>query len=255
MDRFKVAMKELHYPDFPRNEYIARYARMQETLKAHGLDALLLTQRQNLRYFAGLRDGAWDAYHFYFVTLLPAEGEPVLFAANGFNHILTQSWIEDIRQWPWQKEFYLAKESNAIPLIIDTLRERRLATGVIGLELSPDIHIHMGQLHFDALRRGMSHAKIVDGCDAIWELRSVKSPAEIERMRKAAQLSARGVKAGFEALRPGMTEKQVVDVMTSVMCAGGATEQRFNALYAGPRAMWADGMPTDYVIRRGDLVQ
>jgi Xaa-Pro aminopeptidase len=248
-------MKELHYPDFPREEYVARYARTQKTLKAHGLDALLLTQRQNLRYFAGLRDGAWDAYHFYFVTLLPAEGEPVLFAANGFNNLLTQSWIEDIRQWPWQKEFYLANESNAIPLIIDTLREMRLATGVIGMELSPDIHIHMGQLHFDALRHGMPHAKIVDGCDAIWELRSIKSPAEIGRMRKAAQLSARGVKAGFEALRPGMTEKQVVDVMTSVMCAGGATEQRFHALYAGPRAMWADGMPTDYAIQRGDLVQ
>jgi Xaa-Pro dipeptidase len=248
-------MKELRYPDFPREEYAARYARTQAALKAHGLDALLLTQRQNLRYFAGLRDGAWDAYHFYFIALLPAEGEPVLFAANGFNHILTQSWIEDIRHWPWQKEFYLAKESNAIPLIADTLREKGLDKGVIGMELSPDIHLHMGQLHFDALRQRLAVAKIVDGCDAVWELRSVKSAAEIARMRTAAQLSARGVKAGFEALKPGMTEKQVVDVMTSVMCAGGATEQKFNALYAGPRAMWADGMPTDYVIQRGDLVQ
>ena len=70
----------------------------------------------------------------------------------------------------------------------------------------------------DALRRGMSHAKSVDGCDAIWELRNIKSPAEIARMRKAAQLLARGVKAGFEALRPAMTEKQVVDVMTAAMC-------------------------------------
>jgi Xaa-Pro aminopeptidase len=52
-----------------------------------------------------------------------------------------------------------------------------------------------------------------------------------------------------------MTEKEVVDVMTSAMCAAGASEQRFNAVYAGPRAMWADGMPTDYVIRPGDLVQ
>src|SRR5437868_3452201 len=98
-------MKELLFPDFPRAEYQARYARTQQVLKRRGLNALFLTQRQNLRYFAGLRDGAWDAYHFYFLLLLPAEGEPVLFVANGFNHLVKQSWIEDVRTWPWQKEF------------------------------------------------------------------------------------------------------------------------------------------------------
>ena len=244
-------MKELRFPDFPREEYLARYARTQQILKRHGLDALFLTQRQNLRYFAGLRDGAWDAHHFYFMVLLPVEGDPVLFVANGFNRLVEQCWIEDVRYWPWQKEFYLAKESAAIPLVIQTLKEKYLTDAVIGMELSPDIHVHMGQQHFDALRRGLSQAKIVDGCDAIWEIRSVKSPAEIARLRHAASISAKGVKAGFEALKPGMTEKQVVDIMTSVMCAVGASEQRFNALYAGPRAMWADGMPTDYVIQRG----
>jgi Xaa-Pro aminopeptidase len=248
-------MKELRFPDFPREEFLARYVRTQQILKRHGLDALFLTQRQNLRYFAGLRDGAWDAYHFYFMILLPVEGDPVLFVANGFNHLVEQCWIEDVRNWPWQKEFYLAKESAAIPLVVQTLKEKCPSAGVIGMELSPDIHVHMGQLHFDALRRDLSQAKIVDGCEAIWEIRSIKSPAEIARLRKAAGISAKGVMAGFEALKPGMTEKQIVAIMTSVMCAEGASEQRFNALYAGPRAMWADGMPTDYVIQWGDLVQ
>jgi Xaa-Pro dipeptidase len=228
-------MKEPRFPDFPREAYLARYVRTQQSLKRHGLDALFLTQRQNLRYFAGLRDGAWDAYHFYFMVLLPVEGDPVLFVANGFNHLVKQCWIDDVRYWPWQKEFYLAKESAAIPLVIETLAEKSLTAGVIGIELSPEIHVHMGQQHFDALRRGPSQAKIVDGCDAIWEIRSIKSPAEIARLRQAANISAKGVRAGFEALKVGMTEKQVADIMTL--------------------AMWADGMPTDYVIQRGDLVQ
>jgi Xaa-Pro aminopeptidase len=248
-------VKELHYPDFPRAEYLARYARMQQILKQHKLDALFLTNRQNLRYFAGLRDGAWDAPHFYFLTLLPAEGEPVLFVANGFNQLVKQCWIEDVRYWPWQKEFYLAKESGAIALVVQTLAEKHLTTGVIGMELSPDLHVHMGQRHFDALRQSLSHAQLVDGSGTIWEIRSVKSPAEIARLRQAAAISAKGVKAGFKSLKPGMTEKQVVDIMTATMCTAGASELRFNALYAGPRALWADGMPTDYVIQPGDLVQ
>lgn len=248
-------MKELRFPDFPRDEYLARYARTQKLLKERRLDALFLTNRQNLRYFAGLRDGAWDAHHFYFLTLLPAEGEPVLFVANGFNHLVKQCWIEDVRYWPWQKEFYLAKESGAIDLVVHTLAENHLATGVIGMELSPDLHVHMGQRHFSALHQRMSQAQIVDGSDVIWEIRSIKSPAEIARLRRAAAISAKGVNMGFQSLKPGLTEKQVVDIMTATMCAEGASELRFNALYAGPRAMWADGMPSSYVLQPGDLVQ
>lgn len=248
-------MRELRYPDFARPEFEERYRRTQLALKQHGLDALFLTNRQNLRYFAGLRDGSWDAAHFYFLAILPAEGEPVLLVANGFNHLVQQCWIDDVRYWPWAKAFYMAKESNAIPLALAVLKEKRLDRGVIGMELGPDIHVHMGQLHFDALRQGLAHARIVDGSDAIWDVRCVKSSAEIARMRKAASISVKGVKAGFEALKPGMTEKQVMDVMSSVMFAEGASELRFAALYAGPRAMWADGLPTDYVIQPGDLIQ
>jgi len=35
---------------------VARYARTQAALKERGVDALFLTGRSNLRYFAGLRD-------------------------------------------------------------------------------------------------------------------------------------------------------------------------------------------------------
>jgi len=248
-------MKELLFPDFPRPEFAARYARCQRALKQYGIDALFLTQRQNLRYFAGLRDGSWDAVHFYFLAVLPAEGDPVLMVANGFNHLVRQCWIEDVRYWPWAQAFYMAKESNAVQLVLDVLHEKRLDDGVIAMELGPDIHPHMGQLHFDALRRGLDTAKIVDGSDAIWDVRCIKSQAEIARMRRAARISTQGVKAGFAALKPGMTEKQVMDIMASAMFSAGASELHFAALYAGPRAMWADGLPTDYVLRPGDLVQ
>jgi Xaa-Pro aminopeptidase len=89
-------MTELAFPDFPAAEYVSRYTRTQQVLKQHGLDALFLTDRQNLRYFVGLRDGTWDANHFYFLTLIPAEGTPVLFVANGFNHLVQQCWIETV---------------------------------------------------------------------------------------------------------------------------------------------------------------
>jgi len=248
-------MKDLWFPDFPPDEYTTRFARTQATLKEHNIDALFLTQRSNLRYFAGLRDGTWDAYHFYYFVILPAEGSPALLVANGFQNLMKQCWIEDVRYWPWTRAFYTAKESNSVKLVLDILKEKRLDTGVIGMEIGSDMHMHLGREHADAIIAGLPRANIVDAGDVVWELRSVKSEREIERIRRATQISMKGVKAGFEVLKPGMTEKVVMNIMTTAMCAAGASELRFNALYAGPRAMWADGMPTDYVIQSGDLVQ
>ena len=248
-------MKNLISPDFPYAEYVARYERTQAVLRQHAMDALFLSGRQNLRYFAGLRDGAWDAHHFYFLVVLPAEGEPVLLVSNGFQHLVQQCWIEDVRFWPLSSAFYMSKESHAISLVLEVLREKRLERSAIGMELSSDLQPNMAQDHFRALIEGLPQARIVDGSEAVWAVRCIKSPAEIARLRQAAEISARGVRAGFEELAPGMTEKEVVDRMTAVMCAEGASELRFNALYAGTRAMWADGMPTDYAIQPGDLVQ
>ena len=248
-------MKQLEFSDFPPQEYVERYRRLQVVLKRACVDGLLLTGRSNLRYFAGLRDGAWDASHFYFPVVLPAEGEPVLMTSDGFQHLVKQCWIEDVRHWPLSKEFYMSREFSGTPLILEVLREKALDRGVLGMEFSSDMQPHMGHEHFAGILEGVPGARLVDGSDAVWSVRSVKSEAEIARLRKAAEISARGVKAGFEQLQAGMTEKQVADVMTSAMCAAGASEQRFNALYAGPRAMWADGMPTEYALHPGDLVQ
>ncbi len=248
-------MKELMAADFPRDEYLDRFQRTQAALCEDGIDALFLTGRHNLRYFAGLRDGAWDAAHFYFLLVLPATGDPVLMVGAGFQHLVKQCWIEDVRYWPPAKAFYMSKESNAVAMVLDVLREQGLAQGKLGMELGAEMQVHMGHEHFSALLAGIPDAKVVDGSATVWKVRSIKSPAEIERMRTAARISASGVRAGFERLRAGMTEKELAAIMTGAMCAAGASEQRFNAVYAGPRAMWADGMPTDYAIQPGDLVQ
>ena len=248
-------MKELMAADFPRREYTGRCARTQKILQQRGIDALFLTHRSNLRYFAGLRDGAWDAAHFYFLLVLPATGDPVLLVSDGFQHLVKQCWVEDVRHWPLSKAFYMSKESHAASLALEVLREKGLQGATIGMELGPEIQVHMGYDHFSALVAGLPRARIVDGSAAVWQVRSIKSPAEIERLRRAAEISCLGVKSGFEQLQAGMSEKQVVDIMTAAMGAAGASEQRFNALYAGPRAMWADGMPTDYRLQAGDLVQ
>lgn len=250
-------MKQAMFPDFPLEEYQARWQRSRQAMKLAGIDALLLTNQENLRYFAGFNQGAWCCKHFYFFMLLPCDESipPALIFANGFQHLAKVSWVEEVHHWAWPKAFYMSHETNAIPLIAEVLRQKKLFDGVIGMELGANMHLGLGADHFDQLRHALPKARITDATDTIWTVRSIKSPGEIERLRKACEMSCIGVKAGFEKLRPGVTEREIARIMRAVMHEQGGTETGLLCVYAGPRLMWADSTPSDYVLQKGDVVQ
>src|SRR6476646_2379619 len=98
-------MKQALFPDFPAEEYESRWSRTRRILKAEGIDALLLTNQENLRYFAGFHEGAWCCKHFYFFMLLPADETiaPCLIFANLFQNLAKASWVKEAHYWPWRK--------------------------------------------------------------------------------------------------------------------------------------------------------
>lgn len=249
-------MREAQYPDFPISEYQHRYSRLREAMERHGLDAILITNRTNHRYFSGFCAEVFALNPYYFFALLPRNEspEPVFLCTNAFP-VAATTWIEEMRFWDWPKNMYMSKESPGIRLLAKVLSEKGLEEGTIGMELSCDMHVHMGVNHVLQLQELMPRATWADGSDAIMEVRAVKSPAEIERLRKAARISAQAVRFGFESLVPGMTEVELTQKMAARCYELGATDIRFLINYAGPRRMWADAMPTYYKIQRGDLVQ
>lgn len=123
------------------------------------------------------------------------------------------------------------------------------------MELSSDMHVHMGGNHVLRLRELMPKIKWADGSDAMMEVRAVKSLTEIQRLRKAARISAEAVRFGFESLEAGTTEVELMQKMAARCYELGATDIRYMTNYAGPRRMWLDATPTYYKIQRRDLVQ
>ncbi len=49
---------------------------------------------------------------------------------------------------PGKRPFNMSEKSNAVSLVLDVLKERRVDRGVIGMELSADIHVHMAHTPF-----------------------------------------------------------------------------------------------------------
>jgi Xaa-Pro aminopeptidase len=245
------------FPDFPLTEYQQRYWRLRKAMGQHGLDAVLVTNRTNHRYFSGFCGEVFALHHYYYFALLPRDErlEPAFLCAHGFEPIVQTTWIQDIHFWDWPKNFYMNKQSPGIPALAELIREKGLSEATIGMELSSDMPLHMGVEHIFQLRELMPEVRWADASDAIMEVRAVKSTAEVERLRKAARISAEAVRFGFESIAPGMTEVELTQKMSAKMFELGATDILYLTNYAGPRRMWADATPTYYKIQKGDLVQ
>lgn len=249
-------MTDAEYPEFDKPEYLERYRRLRLAMADDGLDAIVVTNELNNRYFAGFLGKVFALDNYYFFTFLPRDEflEPTFLCAKGFP-ISATSWIADKRFWNWPEDLYANKQSPGVPALAEVIHEKGLAKGMIGIEMANDMHPHMGVAHIQELYDAVPGVSFVDGSDAIMRVRSVKSAGEVERLRRAAQVSAQGVRFGFESLRPGMTEMKLTQIMSARMLELGATDIRFLVNYAGPRGMWADAMPSYYEIQKGDLVQ
>jgi Xaa-Pro aminopeptidase len=88
------------------------------------------------------------------------------------------------------------------------------------------------------LRQKWNDIEVKDAFAILDEVRSVKSPAEIARMRKAASVTAEGFWAGVHAIAPGKTQRQVEGaVVDACFQAGSDGPSIWPWVRSGPYAM------------------
>ena len=105
-----------------------------------------------------------------------------------------------------------------------------------------------------AIREADADCDIKAADDLMVGLRSVKSEHELVLLRKAYKLSEQGVEAALEAVKPGVTELQVVAEAQRTMIAGGAEGTAYSIWCAtGPNTRHPIARSTNREIRRGEL--
>jgi Xaa-Pro aminopeptidase len=107
-----------------------------------------------------------------------------------------------------------------------------------------------------ALERASGN-KVTWHSEAGWieELRSVKSGAEIAKMRAAAKLASKAVEQVIKLIRPGMTEIDVAAEIEYRMRKMGAEGRSFDTIVAsGARGALPHAQPTSKRLRRNELV-
>lgn len=242
-------MKEPLFAEFPPEEYDLRVSRARTLMEEAGIDALLLTQMENVRYLAGYLSLLWISKFRPLMALLPRDPAvtPILILPGQEYGNAKTSWIEEIA-------FYRDQE-DPISTVVNVLHKKGLAGKRIGAELGYGSRLGMAQVQWETLR-GSFAGTFVDSALLLRRLRGIKSEREVAMLRRACEISCLGVEAGWRSLHEGMSEKELAAVMISAMIREGAEPMKtFLCVNAGPqRYQIVNSPPSDYRLKRGDLV-
>ena len=216
-----------------KNSKTTRLAKLRTSILEKELDALLISQPENIRYLSGFTgSSAWLlvssqnailATDFRYVEQAKAQ-------AADFEIMRTKGelrdWICDLASdLGWRK---LGFEANVISYdsyhkIKDTIESKQAS-----LELTPDT-------------------------GTIEQLRSVKDREELESIIKAVELVDVVFEQARSLIRPGMTEKELAWEMEKLLRQGGSEGVAFDIIIAsGPNSALPHAQPGQKVIGSGE---
>ncbi len=173
----------------PKSEIDRRIDKLKKELEENNIDAALIVQRADLFYFTGTVQEA----HLF----VPVDGDPILMVFKSLERAIAESPLSRIAPLDTPKDIIgiLSQYGYALPQSI-------------GLEL--DVLPTNSYFNFQRL---FSERNLVDVSDLIRRVRAIKSPYEIEMMRKAAGLSDQVAARVPGLLRQGMSELELAGLV------------------------------------------
>jgi Xaa-Pro aminopeptidase len=129
--------------------------------------------------------------------------------------------------------------------------------GLVGMVFRTRENIGLPWNILEEIKKRLPNLKIVDVTDLFFELRTVKSDAEIRCLEKSSEISEIGFEAHVKGYRPGVTEREYYSTIVHAMDAAGAEPPTFLLLESGPLfESWLtqDPIPSNRVLNRGDYI-
>ena len=214
---------------FARAEFEARTERAQQMMHAQQLDAMLLTSEAQVRYFSGFLTQFWQSPTRPWFLLVPLAGKPIAVIPTIGVAGMRSTWIDDIRSWSSPQP-----QDDGISLLLATIRELPRRFGRIGMTLGKESYLRMPARDFKLIETDLSELEIVDCAELMLKLCSVKSEAEIDKIRYICELTSDSFNAlpGFASA--GQTERDIVRAMRIDLLQRGADHTPYIVSASGP---------------------
>ncbi|MBS7606016.1 MAG: Xaa-Pro peptidase family protein [Candidatus Bathyarchaeia archaeon] len=205
--------------------------KVREKLAEIGFDAFLVSDEKNIYYLSGFPWGL--------KLLIPVEGENILFV-NSVNYEAAKSLAKNVLiELVGIGEKIEKKISDVV------LRGRFKSIGLDKMDVSEYWRIKnsLEEVRFEVLG------------DVIWSLRKVKDESELVLIKRAAELTSRGMERALEVIKPGIKEWVVAAEAEYEMRKLGSSGVAFDTIVcSGPETAYPHGGLGEREIKDGDFV-
>ncbi len=219
----------------------ARLERLRTLTRQAELDAVAFVVGANLTYLTGV---VFHVSSRPLVAIIPVEGE--------FTFILPAlevPMVADRKPFPMTLISYTDAEGY-LPAFEKVCTALKLAGKRIGVE-GMKMRVLEGQL----IQRYAPGSSIIPAEDALMALRLYKDQDEIAAMREAIRISEKALDSMLPTVHPGMTERQIANLLLNAMSEGGGDGNAFEPIVlTGPNTAQPHGSPGDRTLRDGELL-
>ncbi len=235
---------------FEVSEFEMRTLKAQQMMAEQKLDAIFLTTEPNVRYFSGFFTQFWESPTRPWFLIVPLTGKPIAVIPEIGASGMANTWVDDIHTWASPNPV-----DDGISLVADILNTLPRRYGRIGATLGTESYLRMPFNDFMDLSSQLNGTRFVDIATQIHRLRSIKSNAEIEKIRKACEIAHIGFANIPDHARIGQTERDICKQMRIDMLHAGADIIKYLISGSGPDGYDSIIMgPTDRQLNKGDVL-
>ena len=221
---------------YPENEQSLRLGRIREAMSKDGLDVLVVYggvwKIEAIHYVANLRVQDKDA-----CVVIPHSGEPTLFISSKWDiaRVRKESWIRNIEFVP----------DRMLAAVGEEAAKYGKSIGVVGSEL-------MSHIYYDDLKGAAGDRALSNSTKLLNKVAMIKTPWELDIVRKCAALADAGFLAEIECLHEGISEYEIIAELEYAMRKGGA-DDNFQMVGVG-RDLPSMNIATEKRLKLNDLV-
>lgn len=236
---------------FPEEEYRRRVDGVRRAAEGHGVDVVVVVgdaaDKGTVRYLTNFE----VLFGGHALVVVPLEDEPVLIS-NSVMHGepmhsgFWMTWVRDARA-------VMSPRTGGTPgglwaELVGLLGERghTRRVGVCGHGALTELERRILEL--------LPDCQLVDVTQAVDDLQAIKSPAEVEMLRRSALAADAGILAALAASTPGTPETVVAAEAARAMYAAGAEDLVFLSVVAGPLSGFKHALPRERPMGEGEMV-
>jgi len=218
--------------------------RASAAMKAAGLDAVVSVSPENFGYVTGFLSPTQPLMRWrHAMALVTADGTVALVVVDMEASTIRAKSPPGTEIAVWH-EFKL----DAMNALAELLRKHGLARSRIGLEKD---YLPVGD--FFALRDLLPEASFTPAQSLLARLREIKTPREIDILRKLSRIADSAITKAYRSLRAGMSEMDLAAALTRGIYEGGAEYFKLMIVATGERSVFPNVGPSDRILKIGDI--